>query len=429
MTELRVIEGVPEPQAVASGCAGEEMRRKPGATAASVATMRVAILTGGGDRPYALGLARALIDQGVAQDFIGSDSLDSPELHGTPLVRFLNLRGDQSENAGFVAKSIRVLGYYLRLLRYALTAGPRLFHILWHNKFEFLDRTLVMGVYKLLGKRVVFTAHNVNAGRRDGRDTIWNRISLRSQYRLADHILVHTGRMKEELESDFKVPAEKITVIPFGINNTVPTTSLSGVGARKRLGIGSNDRTVLFFGNIAPYKGLEYLATAFAQLVSRDRTYRLIIGGRPKGCEAYWRAIRNTIERAGIRDRLIENIEYIPEEEVEVYFKAADLLVLPYTVIFQSGVLFLGYSFGLPVLAADVGSLKEEIIPGRTGYVCRPRDAKALAQGIADYFDSELYRELETRRPEIRAYANERYSWSQVGEITKSVYARLLEPH
>jgi len=53
-------------------------------------------------------------------------------------------------------------------------------------------------------------------------------------------------------------------------------------------------------------------------------------------------------------------------------------LVLPYTRVFQSGVLFLGYSFGLPAIAADVGNLKEEIIEGQTGFVFRPKDLSDL---------------------------------------------------
>jgi glycosyltransferase involved in cell wall biosynthesis len=389
--------------------------------------IHVAVLTAGRDKPYALGMGTALIEQGIITDFIGSDDVDAPNLHGTPLVNFLNLRGDQSVNAGALKKMIRVLAYYRRLLAYAVTARPKVFHILWHNKFDFLDRTLVMGFYKLLGKRLVFTAHNVNAGKRDGRDTLWNRISLKSEYRLADHILVHTGMMKQELMREFRVIESKITVIPFGINNTLPTSGLTKAEARQRLGIAPSDKTILFFGNIAPYKGVEFLARAFARLARKDGNYRLVIAGRPKGSEEYWTSIRDEMEQAGIRDRVIEKIEFIPDEDVEIYFKAADLLVLPYTLIFQSGVLFLGYSFGLPVLAADVGSLKEEIVPGKTGLVCRPQDSDDLAKTIEAYFESDLYRELEQRRPEIRRFANERYSWTRVGEITKLVYARLLK--
>src|ERR1700731_1599341 len=58
-------------------------------------TSQLALLTGGGDKPYALGLASTLISQGVAFDFIGSNEVDGPDLHESSLVRFLNLRGDQ----------------------------------------------------------------------------------------------------------------------------------------------------------------------------------------------------------------------------------------------------------------------------------------------------------------------------------------------
>jgi len=152
-----------------------------------------------------------------------------------------------------------------------------------------------------------------------------------------------------------------------------------------------------------------------------------VIAGRPKGSEAYWARILERLDRAGIRDRVVAKIEYIPEEEVEVYFKAADLLVLPYTHIFQSGVLFLGYSFGLPVLASNVGSLKEEIVTGRTGMVCQPRDPVDLEKCIESYFAGELYRELEARRPGIREFANEQYSWQKAGAITRAVYVKLLD--
>ena len=61
---------------------------------------------------------------------------------------------------------------------------PKLFHILWNNKFQFFDRTLLMLYYRLLGKKIAFTAHNVNAGKRDSNDSWLNRLSLKIQYRL-----------------------------------------------------------------------------------------------------------------------------------------------------------------------------------------------------------------------------------------------------
>jgi glycosyltransferase involved in cell wall biosynthesis len=389
-------------------------------------TPSVALLTGGSDRPYALGIAAALTADGIWVDFIGSDELDLPELQNNPRVRFLNLRGDQRPQASRVAKGLRVLRYYLRLICYTGTAEPQILHILWNNKFELFDRTFLMLYYRLMGKRLVLTAHNVNARKRDASDSFLNRLSLRVQYRLSDHIFVHTERMKRELLSDFGIQERKVSVIPFGINNTVPNTVLTSAEAKGRLGLTADQKAILFFGNIAPYKGLEFLVEAMTLLVQNGPEYRLVIAGRLKNCAPYWDEIQRRINRAGLGDCVIERIQFIPDQETEVFFKAADVLALPYTHIFQSGVLFLGYSFGLPAIAADVGSLKDEIIEGKTGLVCKPRDSSDLANTIAKYFGSDLYRNLESRRPEIKEYANDRYSWDKVAAITTAVYSALL---
>lgn len=107
------------------------------------------------------------------------------------------------------------------------------------------------------------------------------------------------------------------------------------------------------------------------------------------------------------------------------FFKAADVLVLPYTTIFQSGVLFLGYAFGLPVIASDVGSLAEEVIQGETGFVFKAGDSSDLARAIKEYVQSDLYKNLTYHRAAIVDHANERYSWSKVAAVTKAVYAAL----
>ena len=385
----------------------------------------VALLTGGGDKPYALGMAAALTSEGLSIDFIGSDDLNVPEVVTNPRVNFLNLRGDQRSEASSMAKVYRVSKYYFRLISYAATAKPKLFHLLWNNKIELFDRTVLMLYYKLLGKRVVFTAHNVNAGKRDQNDSWLNRVTLKIQYSLSDHIFVHTDGMKNEMISEFRIPEEKISVIPFGINNTVPNTSLSSLEAKRQLGISTGDKSLLFFGNIAPYKGLEYLIAAFGELLKKDHRYCLLIVGMPKRSETYWNEVRRSIA-SSIGDRIIQKIEYIPDEETELYFKAADVLVLPYTRIFQSGVLFLGYNFGLPAIAADLGNLKEEIIEGQTGLVFKAQDSSDLARKTEDYFSSELFHNLEARRAQIKEYANERYSWEKVATITTSVYAKML---
>jgi len=389
--------------------------------------LNVGLLTGGFDRPYVFGLATALASQGVCLEVIGGDEVDRPELHVPPRLKFLNLRGSGQPGDSLREKAARLLIYYLRLIRYAAVAEPKIFHILWNNKFQFFDRTVLMLYYKALGKKVAFTAHNVNAGRRDAKDSILNRFSLRVQYRVADHIFVHTEKMKQELIADFHVDENAVTVIPFGLNNSVPDTNLTPEEAKRRLGVSSNERVVLFFGAIRPYKGLEHLVAAFQQVSAKDERYRLIIAGAAhRESEQYLRDIRNQIEMHPSRTRVIQKLEFVPDEQTELYFKAADVSILPYKLVFQSGVLFLSYNFGLPVIASDVGSFGEDIVAGKTGFVCKACDPRDLARAIESYFASDLYRQLDRHRHKIREYTKRRNSWDVVAGRTCQVYASLL---
>jgi glycosyltransferase involved in cell wall biosynthesis len=391
--------------------------------------LAVSLLTGGGDRPYVFGLATELMSKGVALDIIGSDELDSPEFHAKPGVNFLNLRGDQSAGAGFLKKLKRVFSYYVKLIGYAATAKPKIFHILWNNKFEIFDRTLLMLYYRLLGKKIVFTVHNVNAGKRDGKDTWLNRLTLRAQYRQADHIFAHTEKMKGELSGEFGIDGRRVTVVPFGVNNDAPNTSLTSVEAKQHLGIRPSEKVILFFGNITPYKGLEYLVDSFQQISGLGGEYRLIIAGRATRYQEYWGEIRGRIEEDVKQGRILLRANFIPDEETELYFKAADVLALPYRHIYQSGVLFLGYGFGLPALAADVGSLRDDLVEGKTGFLFKPEDPIDLAKTIVRYFESELFANLSAHRQDIRDYVMRQHSWDIAGRATMGVYSRLQGAH
>jgi glycosyltransferase involved in cell wall biosynthesis len=390
-------------------------------------SLEAALLTGGVDRPYAFGLARALILKGVGLEVIGNDEVDSPEMHTTPHLRFLNLWPPHRAKASLGAKLSRILRHYAALMRYAAVARPPVFHILWNSKIQLFDRTLLMLYYRMLGKKVALTAHNVNQGKRDGNDSWLNRFTLRVQYRLCNHVFVHTGKMKRELVEDFGVPEQSVTVIRHPVNDAFPDTELTPAEAKRRLGIGDGEKTMLCFGRIKPYKGIEHLLAACRQLMANDPSYRLIIAGEvQKGHEQYLESLRPLAARELENGQVILKTQFIPDQEMELYLKAADVMVLPYNEIFQSGVLFLGYSFGLPVIATDVGSFREEILEGQTGYLCRPADPEDLARTIERYFASPLYRHLGARRQEIKDYAEVHHSWGAVAELTRNVYAELL---
>lgn len=385
----------------------------------------VALLTAGKDQPYAFGLATALSDKEVGIDLIVGDELDTAFLRNMPGIRLLNLRGDQSIEADLFTKIRRICVYYLKLICYAFTSRAPVFHILWNNKLEYFDRTLLTLYYRLLRKRVVITLHNVNAGRRDKGDSWLNRATLRIQYGLADHLFVHTEQMCTELAEEFHVPRSKVTVIPFGINNAAPQSDITAREAKRILGVGEKERTILFFGRIAPYKGLEDLVAAFRIAKCRIEGLKLVIAGRPDRCKDYWNRIWEDIQNEVQNGQILVRAEFVPDAQTELYFKAADALVLPYRDIYQSGVLFLAYSFGLPVLASDAGCLKDEIAAGVNGFTFRRESETDLADVIERYFRSSLYRELDSRRTGIRWRAYEMHSWDAIAQTTVEIYRSL----
>jgi len=387
---------------------------------------KVSLLTAGKDKPYVLGLLSGLVVNKLHVEFIGNDDMQHAEMVRHENVTYFNLRENQDADVPIQRKVHRVLRYYLKLLRYAYQTDSPLFHIQWLNKFIYFDRTLLNCYYKLLGKRLVYTAHNVNMGARDGNDSIFNMATLSFLYRVMDHVIVHTEKMKAEIVETYRIPEEKVSVIPFGINNTVPNSPLTPREARERLSLQPDDKTMLFFGNIAPYKGLEYIIMALGELKEKYPSLKLMIAGRIKECNSYWIKIETLIDQYEVADRILKNVYFIPDEDIEIYFKAAHVLVLPYKFIYQSGPLFLSYYYGLPVIASDVGSFREDIKEGETGFICAAEDSKDLAEKIQQYFESDLYHNLEKHRCSIRAYAEVKYSWEKIGKNTRGIYEQVL---
>ena len=388
--------------------------------------LRVSVLSGADDPNYAVPLAASVAERGVHVEFVGNDAMAAAAGLKHRNIEYLNLRGDQDPAASWPAKTARVFRYYQKLISYAATTESRVFHILWLNKFELLDRTLLNTFYKLGRKKLVFTAHNVNARLRDGRDSWMNRASLRVMYGLVDHIFVHTEAFRDELVRDHRVAPDKITVIPFGLNTYAPDTALSRTEARAALNLADGDRILLFFGQIAPYKGLDILLEAMTALDAKDgRRCRLIVAGKAKsGSESYWQALKERHVGA-LGARLVMKDQFIDDAEVPILFKAADALVLPYRAIYQSGPLSLAHRFGLPVIATRVGAFTHDVVPDVTGFLCAPEDPKALAQTMRRFFESDLYHEGEQAQKRIRELALGKYSWEGISATIVDVYARL----
>jgi D-inositol-3-phosphate glycosyltransferase len=390
------------------------------------ASIRISILNAGQENDYLYGLVSGLSHIAALEiEVVDSDNSEHLFDH-FPAVAFFNLRGDNLSPQSFFIKAWRIARYYLLLLRYALTTRARLFHIEWENSLRLFDRTLLILYYKLLEKKIVFTAHNVYKEARDERAGIVHRLSLKCLYRLVDRIVVHTSKMKEELCSLFSVPPGKVVVIPHGVNIRIPRTGVDAGEARAKLGIPAGAKVALFFGLIDRYKGLEPFIDAMAGLIRNDPSFFLLLAGKPKRKSDYVPALLDRISQKLPPQNVRHDVKFIPVPDVETYFAAADCLVLPYRRIYQSGILFLAYRFGIPVVATDVGNFREDVREGVTGFISKSDNAGDLADTLAGFFSSDLFRQRERTRKRIVEEAERDYSWVDIGKRTYEMYLSLL---
>lgn len=154
--------------------------------------------------------------------------------------------------------------------------------------------------------------------------------------------------------------------------------------ARQQLGVPKDAKVALFFGFIRQYKGLDLLIEAIAML---PPDHWLVIAGEPYGDMT---AIQALISKPGVRERVVDRIRYIPDNEVPLYFSAADVVVLPYRNATQSGITAIAQHFEVPVIATDVGGLKELVAHERTGLIVPTADPAAIAASIQAFFNGGM---------------------------------------
>jgi glycosyltransferase involved in cell wall biosynthesis len=173
--------------------------------------------------------------------------------------------------------------------------------------------------------------------------------------------------------------------------------------ACRKLGISSDRITLLFFGLIREYKGVDLLIEAFGKLPDN---YQLVIAGEVYEKEKDYQGL---IKRSAGAERIFFHDRYISDTEVSLYFSAATVCVLPYRTATQSGVTALAYHFEIPVLATDVGDLKRTIEAVSGGLVVSVPDPDEIVKGIIRLTEEDF---LNRSIQGIRG-GKDQYSWEK----------------
>jgi len=158
--------------------------------------------------------------------------------------------------------------------------------------------------------------------------------------------------------------------------------------AKKELNLKTN--TILFFGFIREYKGLEYLLKALPEILKKTDAELLIVGEFWESKSKYENIIKEL--KLSLKIRIIDG--YVPDSEIGKYFMGADLLVLPYTSISESGVIRMAFNFNTPVLSTDVGGNPDHIENNLNGFLVPPKNSGEIAKKAVEFFEKKLYRKF-----------------------------------
>jgi D-inositol-3-phosphate glycosyltransferase len=371
---------------------------------------------------YVVSLANSLATAGTEVILVGGDAFLDYRLH--PDIKLENLRGATSRDRSVVSKASTLMRFYGRMASFVVREKPDLFHFQFYRYF-FPEVVMLNSLIKMMGKKLVYTVHNAYPhGKRGKRAYRW---MLGHTYHLSDALICHNENTRRVILDDFGVPSDRVNVIPVGLMDYMPDQGIDRETARHRLfGAPQSDCPhLLFFGAIMPYKGLEHLVEACRLLAGRGQRFKLMIVGNAAKDPGYWKGIERAVE-ALPPDALFLNTSFVPDADIELYFKAADAVVLPYNEIYQSGVHLLAYHYGRPIIAADVGSFSEDIREGVTGYIAAPRNPSSLADAI-DRFIAEMWPDIGTVCLNVRDFGKAQFSWHKIARQTQDLYRSVVQ--
>ena len=274
----------------------------------------------------------------------------------------------------------------------------------WTPHFYYLAQRLK----RRLNSRLLFVCHNVVEHESSRLAQFCTSLVLRR----GDLFLVHS----KEDEANLKriLPAARIARAFHPSYDVFRQNGMTKEAARRQLDLAG--RTILFFGFVRPYKGLRFLLEAMPIILQEEQVNLLVVGEFWEGKEECLQQIKSL----GLEKNVVVIDRYVPNDEMEVFFAAADLLIMPYVSATGSGLVQLAFGMGTPVLVTSVGALPEVVRDEQTGYVVPPQDPTAIAARVIQYYRMNLE---QTFRENVLKDRH-RFSWGQLVEAIENLYSR-----
>ena len=288
------------------------------------------------------------------------------------------------------------------------------FHLFHVGPLEAFNITLA----KIFRRKIVITAHDVESFV----DKLEVPALSRWVYRQASCVIAHNKISQRELIRRIGISDEKIKVIPHGNYVHALRPLPSRIEACKMLGIPLSSKVLLFFGQIKEVKGLHILLDAMPSILALHPETVLLIAGKP--WKSDFEIYEEKIRQLGIDGHCIRHIRYIPDHEVPLYYASADMVVLPYQRIYQSGVVLMAMSYGKTVLVSSIDGMLEVVQDQDTGYTFMAGNVDDLTSKVNLIFNNAAAAQKVAARG--RRLMDDRYNWLTIAKMTKVAYENLV---
>ena len=269
--------------------------------------------------------------------------------------------------------------------------------------------------------KLVWTAHNLVA--HDSGDAGDEHRMIQALIDQCDGVMVMSEASRELLQQSYQLPNRtKVETVYHGHYIDCYPNDMSRIEARKHLDVPDGDQVFLSVGSIRPYKGHLKLIRDFGEVAKPNQ--RLIIAGGSSNND-YLEMIQSEADKqvAATGCKIDTHLGIVPDQELQIFFNAADICVLPFEHVLNSGSLLMAMSFGIPVLAPSVGSIPEVAIPDFS-HLYEPTTGEGLRNGLVEisklqFSQADRQQHLDTTR--------EKYSWTRAGIQLATWYQKLVE--
>ena len=358
---------------------------------------------------YLFGQAEGLLKNDVELSLYTNSETPYPEINGLKFFTFYN---DIFKSKSRVISGIKwIIGTVFSVF-HARFSGISIFHFhIFYTNVLVLFNLLVV---KILFGKVVLTVHDVSSFSNSSNSSIICKLI----YKLTDRIITHNEFSESEILNLNTNLTPCISIVPHGNYTPFIDIQYDKEKSKEQLGIPNDRRVLLFFGMIKKVKGLEILLSALKGVIKRNPDVLLVIAGKP--WENDFSNYQKIIDKNNLSEYILLHTKFIDQEDVEHYYCASDLVILPYKKIYQSGVLMMTLSYERPALVSDLPPLKEIITNNENGFLFKTEDVSDLTNKLNSILgDKGLMEQVRVKGTEL---VNTKYDWNEIGKLTKQAY-------